>query len=56
MKDQEATEYNKQAICKALQHTIANRQKEIKDLNMTIAEVFKRYPRLIDYNGEMVSV
>jgi len=47
---------NKSIIIQLLDETRPNRQRNIKNSEqMTIADIFRLYPRLKDYKGEMVS-
>ncbi|KFM70716.1 hypothetical protein X975_01333, partial [Stegodyphus mimosarum] len=48
------TERNKRAISDVLSETMADRQAEIKDSAMSIADILERYPRLQDYRGDMI--
>lgn len=49
------SESNKPSIIQLLDETRPNRQRSIKNSEQTIDDVFKLYPKLKDYNGEMVS-
>ena len=46
---------NKTAIMESLAITIGNRRKYIREESPTIAEIVQKYPRLRDYEGDMVS-
>ncbi|XP_033218128.1 uncharacterized protein LOC117173597 [Belonocnema kinseyi] len=41
-------------ISTALKETFSNRQKWIENSNPTISDIHNQYPRLFDYNGEMI--
>lgn len=56
MKLTNATDFHKQTIINALEETRANRQNEIISNKPTITEILEKYPRLADYNGEMVTI
>jgi len=46
---------NKSSIIQLLDETRPNRQRSIKNSEqMTIDDIFRLYPKLKDYNGEMV--
>ncbi|XP_039310145.1 uncharacterized protein LOC105202987 [Solenopsis invicta] len=47
---------NKQGIFSYMKDTFPNRRHWIKTANPNITEIFQKYPRLIDYNGEMINV
>lgn len=49
---------NKELILKLIDETRTNRQNEIKNLHksMTVTAILKKYPRLKDFNGELVSI
>ncbi|XP_067205961.1 uncharacterized protein [Linepithema humile] len=39
-----------------MKNTFPNRRHWISTANPSITEIFKKYPRLMDYNGEMINV
>lgn len=48
-------ESNKCEIIQVLMQTLQNRRTWILTENPTISQIFNTYPRLLDYNGEMVN-
>ncbi|XP_070526384.1 uncharacterized protein [Cardiocondyla obscurior] len=56
MKHKLPSHYNKECIKKCLQDTFPNRRQWIINTGLNISNIFKKYLRLLDYNGEMVSL
>ena len=54
MKHRFPTNSNKPLITMYLKETFLNRRQWILEQNPTIFEIFEKYARLLDYNGEMV--
>ena len=54
MKYKHPIESNKQVIKTCLEETFLNRRNWIMENEPAISEIFDMYPRLIDFNGEMV--
>ena len=47
---------NRTAIENCLKETLPNRREWISNQGPTISEIFNEYPRLLDYNGDMVMI
>ncbi|XP_057323486.1 uncharacterized protein LOC130670103 isoform X5 [Microplitis mediator] len=56
MKLKMPTEINKKQIISYLKDTRNFRRDWIRSTNPSITEIFEMYPRLIDYNGEMINL
>lgn len=56
MKHKLPSDHNKESIKNCLEETFLNRRQWIVDSGPTISEIFERYPRLLDYHGEMVNL
>lgn len=48
--------HNKMAITAALRETLPNRRQEVMQKKMFAAEILTKYPRLKDFDGEMVII
>ncbi|KAL0104032.1 hypothetical protein PUN28_017016 [Cardiocondyla obscurior] len=56
MKHKLPSHYNKECIKKCLQDTFPNRRQWIINTGLNISNIFKKYLRLLDYNGEMIEL
>lgn len=56
MKCTNPSDSNKQDIATQLQETLQNRRDWIIKKSPTISQILYEYPRLLDYNGEMVRI
>lgn len=54
MQNKKADVTTEEQIRQCLKETYPNRKAWIAAENLSISEVFRRYPRLLDYNGRMV--
>lgn len=54
MKHTKPTDSVKAQIARLLYETRPNRHTEIKSESITVSDVLKKYPRLKNYEGEMV--
>ena len=56
MKHKYPSDSNKDSIKDHLSQTFLNRRNWILEKNPTVAEIFDTYNRLIDYDGDLVSM
>ncbi|XP_036138784.1 uncharacterized protein LOC118644388 isoform X3 [Monomorium pharaonis] len=54
MKHKLPSDSNKELIKKCLKETFSNRRQWIISSGPVISNIFEKYPRLLDYNGEMI--